>query len=304
MRYFYIILIFYVYALLSICFGKTGYPSFDVFHSPSQLSLGGAVFLNPSPISSKMNPSVADTGKKFSTSIIRYHANIISQSVGLSVPWRNGVGTFFISHISYGTFNGYDTDGDPTGKYQSGDTWLNGVYSKQLKFFPVRTGFSIQYFNSVLKDHNIIALLFSLGSEVFIHSVNGSLGVSFHNIGFTFKTNNFAKGSFAPKTVLSGSKELAHLPLTLFFDSVYLNQGGESDVFLGCIFKLKNNLRFQWGSSTRKINHNINQDIFQTILGATGLGIGYCTDQTKFHYGTFVFGTGASSHGLEITVQL
>ena len=170
-----------------------------------------------------MNPSVADTGKNFSTSIIRYHANIISQSVGLSVPWRNGVGTLFISHISYGTFNGYDTDGDPTGKYQSGDTWLNGVYSKQLKFFPVRTGFSIQYFNSVLKDHNIIALLFSLGSEVFIHSVNGSLGVSFHNIGFTFKTNNFAKGSFEPKTVLSGSKELAHLPLTLFFDSVYLN---------------------------------------------------------------------------------
>ena len=304
MRIFFRIIVFLGYYLFSICFGKTGYPAFDVFHSPSQLSLGGAGFLKPSPITSKMNPSVADTGINFSSSIIRYEANITSQTAGMSMPWRNGTGTFFISHISYGTFNGYDIYGQPTGNYKSGDTWLNVVYSKQLKYFPIRTGVSAQYFNSVLNDYNINALLVSMGSEVFIHRINGSLGLSFHNLGFTFKTNNIGQGTFEPKIVFSGSKELTHLPLTLFLDSIFLDRESEIDVFIGGIFKLKNNLQLQWGSSTRKIDHNLNQDLFRTVLGATGLGIGYFTGQTILHYGTFVFGTGATIHGLEIGVRL
>ena len=171
--------------LLSCLSAETGFPAFDVFTSSSQLGMGGAGFLNPSPISSKLNPSVADTGRYFSTSIIRYQAGITSQSAGMSLPWKKGFGVFSLRHISYGTFDGYDDDFQSTGTYQSGDTWLHGGYSKQLGTLPLSIGTAAQFYSSSLKDHQVKAFVISVGSDFYIHKFKAALGLSFHNIGKT-----------------------------------------------------------------------------------------------------------------------
>jgi len=207
--------------ILSCLSAETGYPGFDVFTSSFQLGLGGAGFLNPSPISSKLNPSVADTGRYFSTSIIRYQAGITSQSAGMSLPWKKGFGIFSVRHISYGTFDGYDDNFQSTGAYQSGDTWLQYGYSRQVRTMPLSIGTSAQFYNASLKDHQIKAILISLGSAFYIQKFQATFGVSFHNIGKTFDGNNFAQGTIIPKTVISGTKKLAHLPLTLYLDTIF-----------------------------------------------------------------------------------
>ncbi len=290
--------------LLSTLIGETGYPAFDVFTSSSQLALGGAGFLNPSPISSKLNPSVADTSRYFSTSIIRYQAGITSQSAGMSLPWKDGIGTFSLRHIAYGTFDGYDENFNSSGAYQSGDTWIHSGFSKQFKFLPVRVGTSLQYFSSFLKDHQVKALLFSFGGELFIHRFQGTFGVSLHHVGKTFSRDQFAEGAIVSKTVISGAKKLAHLPLTLFLDTVLSPSEDEPETFLGGIFNLKNNVQIRWGTSTRKVDHNTKQDFFRSVIGATGFGIGYQAGVTTIHYGAFIFGTGAMIHGIEIGIGL
>jgi membrane associated rhomboid family serine protease len=219
--------------LLSCLSAETGFPAFDVFTSSSQLGMGGAGFLNPSPISSKLNPSVADTGRYFSTSIIRYQAGITSQSAGMSLPWKKGFGVFSLRHISYGTFDGYDDDFQSTGTYQSGDTWLHGGYSKQLGTLPLSIGTAAQFYSSSLKDHQVRAFVISVGSDFYIHKFKAALGLSFHNIGKTFGGNNFAHGLIVPKTVISGSKKLIHLPLTLFLDTILSKDRNDPEFFLG-----------------------------------------------------------------------
>jgi hypothetical protein len=260
--------------------------------------------LNPSPISSKLNPSVADTGRYFSTSIIRYQAGITSQSAGMSLPWKKGFGIFSVRHISYGTFDGYDDDLQSTGAYQSGDTWLQYGYSRQVKRIPLSIGTSAQFYNASLKDHQVKAIIISLGSAFYIQKFQATFGVSFHNIGKTFDGNNFAHGTIIPKTVISGTKKLAHLPLTLYLDTIFSKEQVEPEIFLGGDFNLKNGIGIRWGTSTRKLDHNTKQDFLRSVVGASGFGFGINTGVTSINYGTFIFGTGATIHGFQIGIQI
>jgi len=290
--------------ILSCLSAETGYPGFDVFTSSLQLGLGGAGFLNPSPISSKLNPSVADTGRYFSTSIIRYQAGITSQSAGISMPWKKGFGIFSVRHFSYGTFDGYDDNFQSTGAYQSSDTWLQYGYSRQVKTMPLSIGTIAQFYNASLKDHQIKAIIISLGSAFYIQKFQAILGVSFHNNGKTFYGNNFAQGTTIPKTVISGTKKLAHLPLTLYLDTIFSKEQVEPEIFLGGEFNLKNGIGVRWGTSTRKLDHNTQQDFLRSVIGASGFGFGINTGVTSINYGTFIFGTGATIHGFQIGIRI
>ena len=294
----------YFIFIFSCMSAETGYPGFNVFASSFQLGLGGAGFLSPSPISSKLNPSIADTGRYFSTSIIRYQAGITSQSAGMSLPWKKGFGIFSVRHISYGTFDGYDDNLQSTGAYQSGDTWLQYGYSRQVSTIPLSLGTSAQFYNASLKDHQIKAILISIGSTFYIQKFQAIFGVSFHNIGKTFDGNNFAQGSIIPKTVISGTKKLAHLPLTLYLDTIFSKEQVEPEIFLGGDFNLKHGIGIRWGTSTRKLDHNTQQDFFRSVIGASGFGVGINTGATSINYGTFIFGTGATIHGFQIGIQL
>ena len=300
MKQFFSIFIF-IFSSLS---AETGYPGFDIFTSSLQLGLGGAGFLNSSPISSKINPSIADTGRYFSTSIIRYQAGITSQSAGISMPWKKGYGIFSVRHISYGTFDGYDDNFQSTGAYQSADTWLQYGYSKQIKTIPLSIGTSAQFYNASLKDHQIKAIIISLGSAFYIQKFQATFGVSFHNIGKTFDGNNFAQGAIIPETVISGEKKLAHLPLALYLDTIFSKEKVEPEIFLGGEFYLKNGIGIRWGTSTRKLDHNTQQDFLRSVIGASGFGFGINTGVTSINYGTFIFGTGSTIRGLQIGIRL
>ena len=291
----------FIFSFLS---AETGYPGFDVFTSSLQLGLGGAGFLNSSPISSKINPSIADTGRYFSTSIIRYQAGITSQSAGMSMPWKKGFGIFSVRHISYGTFDGYDDNFQYTGAYQSSDTWLQYGYSRQIKTIPLSIGTSAQFYNASLKDHQIKAIIISLGSAFYIQKFQATFGVSFHNIGKTFDGNNFAQGAIIPETVISGTKKLVHLPLALYLDTIFSKEQVNPEIFLGGEFYLKNGIGIRWGTSTRKLDHNTQQDFLRSVIGASGFGFGINTGVTSINYGTFIFGTGATIHGLQIGIRL
>lgn len=288
----------------NLCIGMTGFPSFNVFSSSSELGLGGAGFLLPSPNSTKLNPSVADSNRSFVASIINYKSGISSQSIGLCSPFVYGAGTISIRHISYGTFDGYDELSEYTGKYHSADTWFNIGYSKKIKLFPMRFGLTAQYFLSSLENYTINALAISFGSMISFKRIDSNFGVSVHNIGTTLNINNYSEGLIEPKIVFSGAKTLAYLPLTIYMDTIIERISKNQDLFIGGIFNFKNNLRVRLGTSTRKISQNTNQDLIKSIIGASGLGFGFTAGSTTINYGVFIYGTGASVHGIEIGIKL
>ena len=139
---------------------------------------------------------------------------------------------------------------------------------------------------------------------MYFKRINGSCGISIHNLGTEIKINNFSEGSIEPKVVISGSKKLAYLPLTIYLDSILEKSKDNKDIFIGGVFNFKNNLQFRWGTSTRKISQNTNQDLLKSIIGASGLGFGFSSGSTVINYGTFIYGSGTSVHGIEVGIKI
>ena len=293
---FFICLIFYTSSLYS----KTSFPGANTFSSTVHLSMGGAGYLKFSSSNFNVNPSIFG-GKIFSASIIKYPASIVSQNIGITLPIiNNGFSSFSINHISYGTFDGYTEDSEPTGSYSSSDTRISGSYGRIFSKIPLRIGMRSNYF--LLKYGNQRFRMLSLGIGFAISSKKQgiTLGFSIHDIAINLSEN---KVELTPQFVISSSKKLKYLPLELYIDLTSKDQSDRT-LFFGGEFDIGSSLIFRIGSSTRKFNQNIEKDLFSSIVGAGGLGFGYKSQNIIFNYGVYMFGTGALTQGIEISISL
>ena len=280
--------------------GESSVASFNTFTSCSHLSMAGAGYLYPSPTALKTNPSSFKKYRKFETSIIKYPSDIISQSVGYGSPWKKRYFSLALRHISYGVFNGYDEDGTFTNTYNSSNTRVSGTYAGQLKKRPIYLGSKLSWVSSNLSNKSMNSLKLAIGNRFIFEEFQTSVGISFHEID-VFPDKN--EKTYPMKLVLSSSKKLAYLPLTIYFDLLSSKDSKRDEYFLGGIFILKNKLMISYGSSSRKITQNINKGFIKTILGATGFGLSYDTDIIIIKYGNYFYGTGAEAKGFSIEVK-
>jgi len=285
---------------VSNLYPETGFPGMETFSSSIHLSMGGAGYLKPSSSNFNVNPSAYE-GKQFSASIIKYPASILSQNIGVTLPLvKNGFSSFSINHISYGTFNGYTDDFEDIGSYSSSDTKFSASYGRIFSKIPLKIGLISNYYYSKYANQKFSVLSIGTGAIISFKKQDVSIGLSIHDIAKNISEN---KVDLNPKFVISGSKKLKHLPLKLYFD---LTSGNQSNLafFLGGEFDFINNFKLRLGSSTRKFDQNVEKSLFSSIVGASGLGFGYEAQNILVHYGAYMFGTGASIQGLEISISL
>ena len=287
-------------SLLGFLIAKTGYPALYIFTSSVPLSMAGAGYLYSSPISSKMNPS-SQSGKSFSAALIKYPASITSQSAGAQFPFLDGNLSMSINYISYGIFQGYTDYAEPTGTYSSSDSWLGASYSGQVLLLPIYWGVKSKFYSSLYSNSRVRLATFSTGAHLKLHKYKANLGISIHDIGIQI---NGPKVDLSPQVLLSISKELINLPLTLYFDFIPYNENQKSEIFIGGNINVGKNLQLRAGSSSRKVEHNIKKGITQSILGSTGMGFGYRNKSIYLHYGFYIYGTTALIQGLEIGTYL
>ena len=130
----------FIISFSSGVFSKTSFPGMDIFTSSANISMGGAGYLKPSPLSSNINPSISG-GKVFSASIVKYPAGIASQNIGISFLFKNNTfGKFSINNISYGIFEGYNENLISTGTFSASDTKVSVSYGKRILRLPIKLG--------------------------------------------------------------------------------------------------------------------------------------------------------------------
>ena len=292
---------FIVLSIISIMYGQAVSTSFNNFTSSSHLTLGGSGYLHPSSTALKANPSSFKKYRQFETSFIKYPADIISQSIGYGSIWREGYLSFAFTHLSYGVFKGYDENMVFTKNYSSSSSRFGSTYAEKIKNYPIFLGSNISLVSTNLNIESIYSIKLAIGSHLVIEKPKISLGFSLHEIDIFSNSGEEIKST---QLVLSSSKKLAYLPLTLYIDLLSPIGSNINEYFLGGVFKLKNKLSFSFGSSSRKITQNINQTILKTILGATGLGVSYDADSIIVQYGNYFYGTGSQAIGFSIEVKI
>ena len=286
--------------IISGAYSETSFPGMDVFTSSASLSMGGAGYLKPSPLSSNINPSVYG-GNVFSASIIKYPSDITSQNIGISFLFKNNTfGTLSINNISYGIFEGYNENLISTGTYSASDTKISASYGKKILRLPIKLGVQSSLYLSKYGDYTFNIFSFSTGFSFRAEEQKLKVGMSIHNLAIS--TSDLVV-DLHPSLVISGFKKLEHLPLGLFLDLTSINSSVLT-LFLGGEFDINKNLQFRLGSSNRKFNQNIKRDIFSSVIGASGFGFGYKGKDILINYSIYMFGTGAISQSLEINIAI
>ena len=291
---------FKFFIISSFLFSKTSFPGFDIFSSSLSLGMGGAGYLiTPSPSYTNINPSMY-RGKIFSSSIIRYPASVTNHNLGIALPIYDGFGNFSINHLSYGIIEGYDEDLKSTGTFNASDTRLTTGYSVESNKYPLSFGVSSNFFISNYSTHKFFISTLNMGLNLSLEKYKTFIGVSIHDFGKEFGN---LKIDFDPKFVFSSSKQLTHLPLVIYADWI-IKKNSISTILIGGEFQVSNKLQFRFGTSTKKFDQNMQNKIINTILGSTGFGASFTTQNIYFHYGIFLYGTGALINGLEIEIVL
>ena len=286
--------------IISGAYSGTSFPGMDVITSSASLSMGGAGYLKPSPLSSNINPSIYE-GNMFSASIIKYPADITSQNIGISLLFKNNTfGNFSINNISYGIFEGYNENLISTGTYSANDTKISASYGKKILRLPIKFGVQSSLYLSKYGDYTFNIFSFSTGFSFRAEEQKLKVGMSIHNLAIS--TSELVV-DLHPRLVISGFKKLKHLPLGLFLDLTSINSSVLT-VFIGGEFDVNKNLQFRLGSSNRKFNQNIKKDIFSSVVGASGFGFGYKKKDILINYSIYMFGTGAISQSLEINIAI
>ena len=290
----------FILSFSSGVFSETSFPGMDIFTSSANISMGGAGYLKPSPLSSNINPSISG-GKVFSASIVKYPAGIASQNIGISFLFKNNTfGKFLINNISYGIFEGYNENLISTGTYSASDTKITASYGKRILRLPIKLGVQSSFYLSNYGGYTFNIYSFSAGLSFRAKEQRFTMGMSIHNLS---TSSSDLVVDLHPRLVISGSKKLKHLPLIVFLD---LTSENSSDLtaFIGGEFDINKNFQFRIGSSNRKFNQNIKKDIFSSVIGASGFGFGYKKKDILINYSIYVFGTGALSQGMEINIAI
>ena len=296
----YLRLFCFITLFLSGVFSKTSFPGMDIFTSSANISMGGAGYLKPSPLSSNINPSVYGR-KVFSASIIKYPAGMASQNIGISFLYKNNTfGKFSINNISYGVFDGYNENLIPTGTYTASDTKISASYGRRILRLPIKLGVQSSFYLSNYGGYAFNIYSLSTGLSFKAKEQKFTLGISIHNLATN--SSDFVV-DLHPRLVISGVKKLKHLPLSLFLDLTSENSS-DLTLFMGGEFDINKNFQFRLGSSNRKFNQNIKKDIFSSVIGASGFGFGYKKRDIIINYGIYIFGTGALSQSMEINIAI
>ena len=272
----------------------------NAFTSPSCFSMGGAGSLLLSANAQIKNPAVLNKSRSITTSIVKYPALISSQSLNLNLPLDNFVFSSSLKHISYGVFKGYNENGDDVGSYRSNETWVDGYISKEMNSYPILLGSSISLKSANFSTLNIKTLSTSFGAIGYFKNKNNAVGLSINQIGLELANQQLSY--ISPNFILGVSRKLNYLPAIIYFDFL-IEKKYDIEIFMGACFSVNKTMKIFFGSSNRKIDQNTSQNLFLSLLGATGFGLECDLNQILVQYGFYYYGAGIRVDGLSIGIR-
>ncbi len=140
-----------------------------------------------------------------------------------------------IGYLNYGSIEGRDVNGEPTGDLSASDMMVNFSISHSLNRF-LDFGLGVNFLYSSIDNSSCSGLGFNFG-VIYRSSTKGNFAFSVTNVGFTLsKITENDEAKLPSKFIVGWSKELAHLPV---ITSLSLSKKVEDDYFIhgGLIFK-------------------------------------------------------------------
>jgi hypothetical protein len=149
--------------------GETTYQFLNLISSPRQAALGGKVFTNIDydVTQALFNPATinVDMDNQLAVNYTSYLGGISYGTAAYAYTLDRRTQTFHagITYINYGSFDGYDEQGNSTGSFTGNETALSFGYATQVGYSDFYFGGNVKLITSKLEQYNSIGAAVDLG---------------------------------------------------------------------------------------------------------------------------------------------
>jgi len=291
--------------LIAVRINATAYEALNSWYHPHTLAMVGSGSSLHIAESDRLNPSLMFSNEQLLTiGRVQYPADISSQMVQIVLPHNYGTLGGTIRHVSYGIFEGFDKNGNPTANYAAGESWVTVSIAKQLFAGKLQWGASTGFLFSNIGEYSSTLLTGTAGVSLNLSKYNMHAGLAIRNLAVSIKNYSSAEIHFPAMLNFSLAKGLAYLPLKMVLDFDYGLYNRLMTFHLGGVFVLPYNTQLRFGTSSLRIDQRSQINLIRDFFTDTGLGITITTHQYIIDIGTYIYGTGGSVIAIGLGLKL
>ena len=174
--------------------GESTYQFLNLVSSPRQAALGGKIITNfdydvtealynPASINWQMHNQMA-------VNVSSYLGGITYGSAAYAYTWDRHIQTFHfgVTYINYGSFDGYDVSGNPTGSFTGNEAAISFGYNYNIPFTDFYIGANAKIITSLLEQYNSIGGAVDIGAMYINEDLDFHAALTVRNLGTQFTT--------------------------------------------------------------------------------------------------------------------
>jgi len=199
--------------------GKYTYEFLNLISSPREAALGGKVLTNYDWDTSQAlhNPAAINTEMdgQLALNFVNYFADINYGSVSFAKSFseKKHLINAGVTYIDYGAFDGYDENGNSTGKFSGNEFALTIGYMYAVPNSDLKIGANGKFISSKLEAYSSIGGALDLAMLYDFKNSNSQLTLVASNIGTQFSTYENTKEKIPFHVDLAFGRKLDKLPL-------------------------------------------------------------------------------------------
>jgi hypothetical protein len=172
--------------------GKGTYQFLNLVNSPRQAALGGKTITNfdYDPTQGMYNPATINPlmDNQLSVNYMNYFADVNYGTAAYAYLWDRRTQIFHtgVTYINYGSFDGYDEQGESTGSFGGGEVALSLGYARNIPWTDFYWGVNVKLISSKLEEYSSLGGAIDIGLmyvyepwDLHIAAVARNLGTQF-----------------------------------------------------------------------------------------------------------------------------
>ncbi|TYA56357.1 type IX secretion system protein PorQ [Formosa maritima] len=199
--------------------GETTYQFLNLISSPRQAALGGKVFTNIDydVTQALTNPATinVEMDNQLALNYMSYLGGISYGTAAYAYTWDRRTQTFHmgVTYVNYGSFDGYDENGNSTGSFTGNEAALSFGYAAQLGYSDFYLGGNIKLITSLLEQYNSFGAAIDAGLIYINEDIEFQATLVVRNLGMQITTYAGLNEPLPLEIAFGMSQTLEHVPL-------------------------------------------------------------------------------------------
>ncbi len=208
--------------------GRYTYQFLNLTTSPRMAALGGKVITNYDydPSQGLVNPASINPAmdNQLSVNYVNYIGDVNYGSVAYAYLWdrRTQVLHAGVTYVNYGTFDGYDEQGNETNSFSGGEVALSLGHARNIAFTNFHIGGNLKFISSTLEQYSSFGIALDIGIMYVYEDWDLNISGVARNIGTQITTYDEIYEPIPFELIFGISQTLMNVPIRwhLTFDNM------------------------------------------------------------------------------------